>query len=102
MAVQLQNLAVGFAFRVTLTSSDGVVVDCSAATAKRFVFQRPDGTDLVVDVDFITDGNDGKLFYLTVAGDINQAGTWKLQAHVATSGWDEFSSVGKFKVKENL
>lgn len=92
----------GFVFRLTLTNSDGTVVDISAFTTLNVLFGKPDGSALTVNGTLVTDGTDGKLFYATVAGDIDQPGTWRIQVHVITPTWNEHSAIAKFKVKSNI
>ena len=51
---------------------------------------------------FKTDGTDGKVQYTTVDGDLNEVGTWRIQAIInfATSSFR--SNVKTFKVYENI
>jgi len=101
---------IGTIFKVTLQECDldtGVssVVDVSSAdsSAKRtIIFKKPDGTIVEKPAEFATDGTDGVIQYATVAGDLNQTGTWKIQARVEllTGMWS--SDISKFKVYSNL
>tara|TARA_Y100000401_G_scaffold116147_1_gene121266 strand:+ start:5763 stop:6092 length:330 start_codon:yes stop_codon:yes gene_type:complete len=97
---------IGTVFRVTIydtTATGGSeVADISTATTKNFIFQRPDGTSFTKVATFTTDGSDGKIEYATVDGDLGKAGTWSIQAYVATSGGTWNSSVANFRVFENL
>ena len=65
-------------------------------------FKRPDGTTFEKTAVFTSDGTDGNIQYLSVDGDLNVAGTWNLQAYVATGAGTWSTSVGTFKVHENL
>ena len=85
---------IGTVFRVTIYDT--------TATTKNFIFQRPDGTSFTKVATFTTDGSDGKIEYATVDGDLGKAGTWSIQAYVATSGGTWNSSVANFRVFENL
>jgi hypothetical protein len=58
---------IGTVFEVTLKDCD-VIVDISTATEMYIIFQKPDGTKLTFDAEFTTDGEDGKLQYVTVDG----------------------------------
>ena len=97
---------IGTIFRVTVydtTSAGGTTVaDISGATTKKFTFKRPDGTTFEKTAVFTSDGTDGNIQYLAVDGDLNVAGTWNLQAYVATGAGTWSTSVGTFKVHENL
>lgn len=97
---------IGTIFRVTVydtTSTGGTTVaDISTASTKKFIFNRPDGTTFEKIAVFTTDGSDGNIQYLSVDGDLNVAGTWNLQAYVATGAGTWSTSVGTFKVHENL
>ena len=97
---------VGTIFRVTVydtTSSGGTsVADISGATTKQFTFKRPDGTTFTKTVVVTTDGSDGDIQYITESGVLNTAGRWHLQAYVKTSAGNWNTTVGDFKVYENL
>ena len=97
---------IGTVFRVTVydtTSTGGTTVaDISTATTKQFTFKRPDGTTFDRTAVFTAAGSDGNIQYLSVDGDLNVAGTWHLQAYVVTPAGNWNTSVGHFKVYENL
>jgi len=97
---------IGTVFRITVydTSSTGTtsVADISSATTKKFTFKKPDGTTFERVAVFTSDGSDGQIQYLTVDGDLSGPGTWHLQAYVVTSDGTWNTSVGYFKVNENL
>tara|TARA_R110001583_G_scaffold144719_1_gene296725 strand:- start:815 stop:1150 length:336 start_codon:yes stop_codon:yes gene_type:complete len=97
---------IGTIFRVTVydtTSTGGTTVaDISTASTKKFTFKRPDGTTFERTAVFTTDGSDGNVQYISVDGDLNGPGTWNLQAYVATGAGTWNTSVGTFKVHENL
>ena len=92
---------IGTILQVTF-KEDNVVVDISSASVKTFVIQRPDGTQLTPVGVFSTDGTDGILNYVTVNGDLNQAGEYQIQGVLTLTAWTGKSSIGKFQVKENL
>ena len=97
---------VGTIFRVTVydtTSTGGTTVaDISNATTKTFTFKKPNGTTFQRTAVFTSDGADGDIQYLSTASDLSVAGTWNLQAYVVTPAGDWSTSVGTFKVHENL
>ncbi len=86
------------------TIKDGnAIVDISGATTKQIILGKPDGTSLIKSGVFTTDGTDGKLEYITVSGDINVIGWWKIQAYIVTSTGGEFrSDIENFEVHRNI
>lgn len=97
---------VGTVIQVTLQGNDSNCVasalDISAATTLEIRLKKPDGSVLTKNASFVTDGSDGKINYTTIAGDLDQAGVWKVEAYVVIAGNSWTSSYGKFKVQSNL
>lgn len=81
---------------------DGVVLDISTATVKSIIVKKPNGTTTTYTAIFLTDGTDGKIYYDTVAGDLDSAGTYKTQGQISIDGGVYRSSVSAFVVKCNL
>lgn len=92
---------IGTVFEITITDCTAAV-DISTATDMSVVFRKPDGTVVENEASFLTDGEDGKLIYTTIAGDIDQKGTWKIQAKVVMPSGSWSSNIDSFKVYENL
>lgn len=92
---------IGTSFRATIKEDD-VAVPINDATTKEFVFQPPDGISITKTASFYTDGSDGIIQYLTVDGDMNVSGLWKLQARIVTPTWNGRSDMVEFKVFDNL
>lgn len=92
---------IGTAFDITMYD-DTKVVDLTGYISLTINFIKPDGTCMPKVAVLKTDGTDGILRYITVLGDLDQAGTWQLQAVVelATGKWS--SDTTKFKVYGNL
>lgn len=88
-------------FRITILDDD-LPVDVSSATTITVTIKRPDQTTIVGDGEFHTDGTDGIIYYRAVAGDLNQAGIYKIQAYVVIPAGSYYSSIGSFPVKCNL
>ena len=78
------------------------VLDVSTASVLELVFKSPSGLASTKTATLSTDGTDGKIYYTTVDGDLNQMGTWRIQAKVGIDGGTFRSDVGSFKVYENL
>ncbi len=79
-----------------------VAVDISSATAMTLEFAKPDGTTFSRTAVLDSTGTDGKLKYVTIAGDINAAGKWRVQAAATIGGWVGRSDVHSFLVAANV
>lgn len=93
---------VGLVFQRTIKDPNGQVVNLQAYSTLELLFRDPDGVDRVKPAAFSTDGTDGRLQYTTVDGDLDRAGTWRIQAHVASATEDHYTEVGTFRVEANL
>ena len=51
---------------------------------------------------FDSDGTDGKMYYNTVADDLDEAGSYKLQGKVAITDGTFYTDITTFKVHRNL
>lgn len=94
---------IGTIFERTVKDQSDVVVDCSAATVKKLIFKKPDGTVVEKTAAFTTNGADGKLRYTTTAlTDLDQAGPWQLEVYVELPSGKWHSSISNFMVYGNL
>jgi len=93
---------IGTSFIATIVDEDGGVVNISAATTKEMIFKKSSGTVVTKTASFYTDGTDGKLVYATVDGDLDEVGTWKVQAFVTLTDGSWHSSIQSFAVACNL
>lgn len=100
-AKEIHLLDIGTIFRVTLMDDD-IIVPLNGAELKEIHFLKPDGVVVVKEADFYSDGADGIIEYITIANDLDQTGSWKIQAKVTlpTGTWS--SDISKFKVYGNL
>lgn len=97
---------IGLKLDVTIVE-DRVAKDIADATTIEMILRSPDtpigtATKVIKDAVFITDGVNGQIRYITVAGDINEVGDWHIQGHAIKPSGDFFSFVGHFTVKANL
>jgi len=92
---------IGTIFRVTVKDGSSAV-DLSGATALNFLFKRPNGTSIQRTAVYYTDGTDGIIQYVTVSGDLNQDGRWRLQAHVTLVAGSWYSDIYEFDVHKNV
>ncbi len=96
---------IGTEFLVTIkdcVSGTPTVLDVSSATTKELTFKSPSGVSATKSAVLATDGSDGKIKYTTVDGDLDEVGTWRIQAKIGIGGGVFRSDVGSFKVYENL
>ena len=92
---------IGTKFLVTI--KDGAsAVDVSGASTKQIIIQKPSGTKLTLTATFDDDGTDGKISYTTVADDLDEAGSYKLQGKVVISDGTFYTDITSFKVHRNL
>src|SRR4051812_7601925 len=105
---KFQNGAIGAIIRATVREEDDngdlVVVNLAAVTQKNLIFRKPSGAVVTKTGVFYTNGADGKIQYVTIAGDIDEVGIWSFQGDFVfpASGYDGPSEIGNFKVLENL
>lgn len=96
---------IGTVFLVTINDCvAGVptVLDVSSATTLQLIFQSPSGTSTTQTASLYTDGTDGKVTYTSISGDIDEVGTWRLQASVVIGGGTFRSEVKSFRVHDNI
>lgn len=101
MASQIHKDDVGTKLLVTVTDDDSAV-DISTASSLTIFIKKPDGTVLDRAGVLNTDGIDGKMYYLTVVGDLDVAGNYKIQGKVVISVGTFYTSISNFKVHCNL
>lgn len=103
MAAEIHVDDIGTSFRVTMKDEDGVVVDISTATSLLIWFAKADGSTMEKTATLVNSGTDGLMEYVTVDGDLDQAGPWKIQGVVGFADDSVFhSDITKFKVFANL
>ena len=93
---------VGTKFVVTI-KDDTAIINISGATTKDIIFKKPSGTKVTAAASFETDGTDGVLKYITTGPELDETGTYKIQAHVVLSAGNDFhSDISTFKVHRNI
>jgi hypothetical protein len=101
MASEIHVGDIGTIFRITIKDGDSIV-DVSNVDSKIIYLQKPSGTTLQKTATFYTNGTDGIIQYVVSDGDLDEAGTWQIQAKV-DFGTDVFNTnIDKFKVLRNL
>ena len=88
--------------KFTITVYDGTsTVDVSGGT-KTILFRKPAGTTLTKTASD-EDASNGVISYTTVSGDLDEIGTWRVQAEVITAGGSIFrTDISTFKVYDNI
>jgi len=93
---------IGTLFTITITEG-GVPVDISSATVKDFHFDKPNANGKFnKTADFVTDGTDGKLKYVSESEVLDTPGDWKIQAHIVMPNGEWHTNIDTFKVFENI
>ena len=90
---------VGVDIRLQVKNDDGNIVDISTAAIKEYQFIKPDRNTYKVNADFVTDGKDGLLSYITVIDEINQEGLWELQLYIVFNAGSFHSTKIRFRVE---
>jgi hypothetical protein len=101
MASEIHVNDIGTRFLATI-KDDGVVVDVSNASVINMIFKKPDDHVVYKSASLLTDGVDGKIYYDTVAGDLDEAGQYKLQGRVSLPSGTYFTDIYTFQVHCNL
>lgn len=104
MTQQTQANDVGVVLELTITKeSDGTALDISSATTRQILLKPPRGGATVTKTATLSGaGTDGKMRYVTEAGVLSAAGTWKIQGRVVIGSLDVHTSVEDFAVIGNL
>lgn len=94
---------IGTAVRLTIKNREtAAVIDLSSLVAATFTFERPSGSTFDRTATLYTDGTDGKLQYLTVDGDLDVAGRWRVQANYELASGQWSAEPETFTVKARL
>ena len=101
MASEIHVGDIGTVFQITVKDQTGVV-NLSNVDAMYIIFKKPNDGVLQVTPVLVNDGTDGLIKYISQSGDLDQYGTWQIQARVVF-GSDVFSTdIQRFKVQRNL
>lgn len=98
----IQTGDVGVILKVTLLDENNSPINLGEATVLQFLIEKPDKTMVTGTGQLVNDGTDGQVFYSTLAGDLNQTGTYRYQVYFEVGPLKKHSDVGKFKVLPNL
>jgi len=101
MASEIHVGDVGTRLLITIKEDD-IPVDISTATTISIYIKRPDDSILARTGTLNSDGVDGKIFYDIAAGDLNEAGYYKLQGRVTLNTGTYYTSIYNFQAHCNL
>ena len=93
---------IGTVFELTIMDGPSVVDISLATLANCIILKAPDDGKLTKTGVFVTDGTDGKVKYTTVANDLDEAGSWSIQAKIVLGTLQWYSSIENFNVHSNL
>ncbi len=102
MAAHVHVGDIGTKFLPRFLDENDAVINIAAATVKRLFLRKPDGTVLTKTLTLYTDGTDGIGQYVSVAGDLDHAGTWSMEGYVEIPSGKWHSDVVVFPVAPNL
>jgi len=98
----LQRDGIGYAITVTINDENESAVDVSGASTLTMRLQDPSGNNTDKTAVNNTDGTDGKIKYVTVSGDLDEAGRWQVQCNVIDASTNRWTTKGHFHVVANL
>lgn len=101
MASEIHYGDIGVNFNITVMNGTAVL-NVSNANSINIIFQKPDGSDLTKTATLVTNGTDGNIRYTSVSGDLDQVGTWQIQARVDFGASVFSTDIQKFKVYRNI
>lgn len=101
MASEIHVDDIGTRFLATIKDDD-VVVDISNASSITMIFKKPDDQVIYRSGILYGNGTDGKVYYDAVAGDLDEAGLYKLQGRVALPSGTYYTDIYNFQVHCNL
>ncbi len=99
-ANEIHKNDIGTKFQVTVYDGSSIV-DVSGGS-KSIIFKKPSSTS-VTQTAADEDASNGVISYTTVSGDLDEIGTWRIQAEITTAGGSVFrTDVSTFKVYDNI
>ena len=104
MAREIHQDDIGTRFLITV-KDDGDLVNISGvggSTIHQISFRKPSDTVVNRNATLQDFGISGVMFYDTVAGDLDEAGLYKLQAKVVIPSGTYYTDIYSFKVHSNI
>jgi hypothetical protein len=104
MASEIHKDDIGTRFLMTI-KDDGDLVNISGVSGSsvhQISFRKPSDTVINRNATLQDYGISGVMFYDTVAGDLDEAGVYKLQAKVIVPSGTYYTDIYTFKVNSNI
>jgi len=104
MASEIHQNDIGTRFLITV-KDDGNLVNISGvdgSTIHEINFRKPSDTIITRNASLQDFGISGVMFYDTLAGDLDEAGLYKLQAKVTVPSGTYYTDIYTFKVHSNI
>ena len=104
MASEIHQNDIGTRFLITV-KDDGNLVNISGvdgSTIHEINFRKPSDTIITRNATLQDFGISGVMFYDTIAGDLDEAGLYKLQAKVVVPSGTYYTDIYSFKVHSNI
>lgn len=99
---QLRVGDIGKTIRVHVRNGTTADEDLSSATTLTMKFRKPSGSVVTRDAVLTNTGVDGRAEYVTIAGDLDESGSWNGQLYVVTPSLTYHTTVFAFQVGSNL
>ena len=104
MASEIHQNDVGTRFLITVKDDDDLVniSGVGGSTIHQISFRKPSDSVINRNATLQDFGISGVMFYDTIAGDLDEAGLYKLQAKVVVPSGTYYTDIYSFKVHSNI
>lgn len=105
MTCEIHQNEIGTRFYVTINHcTDTGYLNVLDANLRQFIFKKPSDTVVTKTASILNDGSaeSGVVYYDFLAGDLDEAGVWKMQAKVSNVSGTYYTDIYNFKVHPNL
>ncbi len=92
----------GTVIQSTIMKNCSEVFDLSAADTIEYILKKPSGTVVTLTCVLVTDGSDGEIRYTSISSTFDEAGYYKLQAHIVLGSTEWRTNIETFRVYPNL
>lgn len=101
MASEIHVNDIGTRFLFTV-KDNGEIVNVSGAPMITIAFRKPSDSVVYRNGLIYTTGTDGKIYYDSVVGDLDEAGYYKLQGQIQLASGTYYTDIHTFQVHCNL
>jgi hypothetical protein len=96
--IHINDIGTRFVINV---QNNGQILDVSTST-RMLSIKKPDSSVISGSGTLVSDGLDGKIYYDSKAGDLDQAGYYKLQLTIGLASGSYHSNIHTFQVLNNI